>query len=165
MKTARLGGITLVFLWVSPSAYAWQDQATAVIDSFIERQARQQRGEEYRDARKVSEGDLNHDGVPDAAVLYTIEGQGGSNYYAQYLAVFVSGKGVLIPVAHIAVGRKGYRSVELASVSDNAVHLETLDYVPKDADCCPSKRGATDYRLVDGVLREQKRPRAQGRRH
>ena len=51
-------------------ASARQDQDAAVIDTFIGRQARRERGEEYREARKVVGGDLGHDGVPEAVVLY-----------------------------------------------------------------------------------------------
>ena len=51
-------------------ASARQDQDAAVIDTFIGRQARRERGEEYREARKVVVGDLTHDSVPEAVVLY-----------------------------------------------------------------------------------------------
>ena len=165
MKNALCVGATIVLLWANPDIRAMQDQDTAAIDAFIARQARRERGEEYKDARKIAAGDLNHDGVADTAVLYTIEGQGGSNNYVQYLAVFVRGKSAGAAVANVAVGGKSYRSVELTSVSDNKIHLDTLDYTPKDATCCPSKKGTTDYALVGGVLREQKRPRAQSRRN
>jgi GNAT superfamily N-acetyltransferase len=160
MKNTLCLTITIVLLWASPDVHAMHDQDTAAIDAFIVRQARRERGEEYKDARKIAAGDLNHDGVADTAVLYTIEGQGGSNNHTQYLAVFVRGKAV----ANVAVGGKSYRSVELTSVSDNKIHLDTLDYAPKDAACCPSKKGTTEYALVGGVLREQKRRRDLQRR-
>ena len=163
MKNTVCVAITIVLLWSSPDVRAMQDQDTAAIDAFIARQARLARGEEYKDARKIAVGDLNHDGVADTAVLYTIESQGGSNNYTQYLAVFVRSKSALKAVAHVAVGGKSYRSVELTSVSDNFIHLDTLDYAPKDAACCPSKKGVTDYVLVGGVLREKRRSRAQSR--
>ena len=59
-------------------------------------------------------------------------------------------------MANVVVGGKSNRSVELTSVSDNKIYLDTLYYAPKDATCCPSKKGATDYALVGGVLREHK---------
>ena len=34
---------------------------------------------------------------------------------------------------NVDVGGNTYRSVELTSVSDNKIHLDTLDYAPKDA--------------------------------
>jgi hypothetical protein len=157
MKNTLCLAITIVLLWTSPAVRAMQDQDTVAIDAFIERQARLEQGEEYKGARKIAAGDLNHDGIIDMAVLYTIESQRWGNNYVQYLAIFVRGKSELTAVANVAVGGKSYRSVALTSVSDNKIHLDTLDYSPNDAMCCPSKKGATDYELVDGFLREQKR--------
>ena len=51
-------------------------------------------------------GDLTHDGEPETVVLYTIEGQGGSNLYIQYLAVFAQKNGKLTPLTHADVGGK-----------------------------------------------------------
>src|SRR5882724_6307585 len=98
------------------SSHHYQDQDLATIGSFIARQARRERGEEYGEARKVMAGDLNGDGIPETVVLYTIESQGGSNNYIQYLAVFARRGGHLVAVAHTPVGGKSRRSVELGSV-------------------------------------------------
>jgi hypothetical protein len=140
-----------------------QDQDAAAIDSYIALQARRARGEEYREARKVAVGDLTHDGVPETVVLYTIEGQGGSNLYIQYLAVFSRQKGKLSAVTRAEVGGKSARSVELRSVEDDAILLDTLGYGPKDAQCCPSVKGATRYVLSGRVLREQKAGPSKGK--
>lgn len=147
--------LALPLLWASPVAFAWQDQDTATIDTFIAHQARLARGEEYKEARKVMTGDLNHDGIADVAVLYTIEGQNGSNNYVQYLAVFLRTKDALVPVAHIGTGGKSNRSVELTSIDDNIIHLATLSYGPKDASCCPSIKGKTHYILIGRRLQEK----------
>ncbi len=151
---------TIVILLLSSPivASALQDQDTAVIDAYIAAQARRERGEEYREARKVVVGDLTHDGVPETVVLYTIEGQRGSNLSIQYLAVFVRQEGKLTALTHAHVGGRGKsaRGVELKSVEDNSILLDTLDYGPKDAACCPSVKGTTRYILSGKVLREQK---------
>ena len=131
-----------------------QNQDTALINEFISKQATQDGGGEYEDARKVVMGDLNRDGVADLAVLYTIEGQNGSNNYIQYLAVFTRNKGGLVPVTHIAVGGKSNRSVELKSIRNGVIFFKTLNYGPKDASCCPSKKGAARFVLVNGRLKE-----------
>src|SRR5678816_1718386 len=68
-------------------SYHHQNEDLVTIGSFIVRQARLERGEEYEDARKVVTGDLNGDGIPEAVVLYTIESQGGSNNYIQYFCL------------------------------------------------------------------------------
>jgi hypothetical protein len=88
---------TFMFLFLSSGgvASARQDEDAVAIDTFIARQAHRERGEEYREARKVVVGDLTHDGTPETVVLSTIEGQGGRNFYVQYLAVFTRQKGKL----------------------------------------------------------------------
>jgi hypothetical protein len=155
-----------IFLILQASANmasGFQDDDTSVIDSFIARQAKRERGEEYREARKVVTGDLTHDGQPETVVLYTIEGQGGSNLHIQYLAVFVRRRGKLSFLTRADVGGKSARAVELISVENDSILLDTLTYGPKDASCCPSVKGTTSYVLSGGRLREQRRARARPR--
>jgi len=154
MKHALTFTLLISLVCLSTSVSLSQDDATDLIDKFISKQATKEGGEEYKDARKVIAGDLNNDGAPDLAVLYTIEGQNGTNNYVQYLAVFVRLKGRLVPVTHTKVGGKLYRSVELQSISKNVILLTTLSYTAKDAACCPSKKGEARYELVDGRLKQ-----------
>jgi hypothetical protein len=133
-----------------------QDNDSTAIDAYISRQARRERGVEYREARKVVVGDLTHDGNPETVVLYTIESQRGGNLYLQYLAVFVRRNGKLSPLTHVEAGGKSVRAVELTSVENNSILLDTMSYGPKDAQCCPSVKGATKYVLSGRTLREQK---------
>ena len=156
-QTLLISAVTFTLLCPISIAIANEDDDTAAIDSYIAHQAKRERGEEYRDARKVVTGDLNHDGEPETVVLYTIEGQGGSNLYIQYLAVFVRKNGKLAPLTHADVGGKSTRGVELTSVENNSILLDTLNYGPKDASCCPSVKGTTRYILSGATLREQKR--------
>ena len=163
MKPRTLLIIAFVLL-VSPSlTSASQDDDAAVIDSFIERQAKRERGEEYKEGRRVMTGDLTHDGEPETVVLYTIEGQGGSNLYIQYLAVFTRKNDKLTPLTHADVGGKSTRGVELTSVENNSIFLNTLSYGPKDASCCPSIKGTTRYTLSGSKLFEQKRGKSSPR--
>lgn len=157
MKPVLITTLTFVLLcWANPTL-ALQDDDAATIEAFITRQAKRERGEEYREARKVVIGDLTHDGQAETVVLYTIEGQGGSNLHIQYLAVFVRRKGKLSPLTHMDVGGKSTRGVELVSIDSNSILLDTLNYRPKDASCCPSVKGTTRYVLSGGRLREQGR--------
>jgi hypothetical protein len=145
------------------SSYLHQNQDLETIGSFIARQARQELGEEYEDARKIETGDLNGDAVPETVVLYTIESQGGSNNYIQYLAVFARRDGHLVAVTHTPVGGKSRRSVDLDTVNNRRVDLKTLSYAQKDASCCPSIKGRTSYVLLGQTLQEHKAPRNKGR--
>lgn len=146
--------LPLILLCLQSPAPTPQDADNAVIGGFISSQATRERGEEYEDARKIIAGDLNQDGTPDLAVLYTIEGQGGSNNYVQYLAVFARVKGRLLHVAHTAVGGKTHRSVELEAIRKNVIIIKTLNYGADDAACCPSKAGAARYALANGKLKQ-----------
>ena len=156
-RMLRIAVLTFVLLCSNNIALGIQEDDGAAIDNFIARQAKRERGEEYQEARKVLAGDLTHDGEPETVVLYTIEGQGGSNLYLQYLAVFVRRNGKLAPLTHLEVGGKSVRSVELTAVGSNSILLDTLNYGPKDASCCPSVKGTTRYVLSGGTLHEQKR--------
>lgn len=149
--------LILVFLiFPTPAICTIQDQDATVIDTYIARQARRERGEEYKDARKVIVGNLNNDDSPETVVLYTIESQGGTNNYVQYIAVFVRRNGKLAPLTRAPVGGKSRRSIELVTVDHKAIQLETLDYGPNDASCCPSIKGKSQYILVGRTLRERK---------
>ena len=87
-------------------------------------------------------------------VLYTLEGQGGSNQYVQYLAVFIDRKGKLTYVTHQVVGGKNRRSIEAVSIKDGKINLQTLEYLSNDASCCPSKKGQMRFVLGGGRLKK-----------
>jgi uncharacterized protein YxeA len=153
MKTKLIIITTAVVLICisAPLAFA-QDTDKAAIDKYIAAQAKREHGEEYPDARKVVTGDLNGDGNAETAVLYTIEGQNGSNNHVQYLAVFKRTDGKLVPVTHTSVGSKSYRDVDLDSISKGLINLTTMGYAKNDPSCCPSLKGKAWYRLVGLAL-------------
>jgi hypothetical protein len=151
--------ISVFVLLVAPIiATARQNDDTAAIDAYISQQARRERGEEYREGAKSGHRRPDARRVPETVVLYTIEGQHGTNLSIQYLAVFVRREGKLTVLTHADVGGRGKsaRGVELTSVENDAILLDTLDYGPKDAACCPSVKGKTRYILSGKLLREQK---------
>lgn len=125
-----------------------------VIDRFIAKQAKQEKGEEYPAARAVVSGDLNRDGVPDAAVLYTIEGQDGTNNYIQYLAVFVRSRRGLVAAASTFVGGKGNRDVDLKSIKNNVINCKTMSYRENDPSSTPSKPGTARFKLIGHKLKQ-----------
>jgi hypothetical protein len=135
-------------------AIAQQSQDTAVIEKFIAKQATDEHGEEYEDARKVVAGDLNHDGVSDLSVVYTIEGQDGTNNYIQYLAVFIRTKTGLVPIDHTHVGGKLNRDVDLKSIKRNVILLQTLSHRENDPASTPSKKGTARFVLAKRRLKQ-----------
>jgi hypothetical protein len=100
----------------------------------------------------IRTGDLNHDGTPDVAVLFTIEAPG--NGYAQYLAVFLRTDGKLTPLDHATVGGKLYRAAKLIAIQDGVINLATTNYAAKDPTCCPTIKGTTQYQLINNKLKE-----------
>src|SRR5258705_2747961 len=149
--------IILAIVLCAPCSASFAQSDSAVINKFISAQAGKESASEYEDARKVVTGDLNHDGVPDTAVLYTIEGMNGSNNYIQYLAAFLQTKKGLVYAAHEPVGGKNHRDVDLTAISNGLINLNTVNYAPKDPSCCPTIKGRTTYALAGGVLREKRR--------
>ncbi len=154
MRTFAKLVIPIIVLCLSSLTLQAQRDDTAVIDKFIASQAARENGEEPEAIRKTITGDLNHDGIPDAAVLYTIEGQNGSNNYVQYLAVFLRRKGRLVYAAHKPVGGKNRRSIELTSIKDNVMFFDTTAYAARDPSCCPTIKGRTRYALAGNRLAE-----------
>jgi hypothetical protein len=158
MKVAAAGVVLAVMLGAATGPMGAQRSGgdTAVIDKFLESKSGEGNGVLAEGIRAVIKGDLNHDGVPDAAVLYTLEGAGGGNNYTQYLAVFLRVDGRLVPVANKAVGGKLYRSIEIKAIKDNVILCDTTDYAKNDAACCPTIKGKTEYVLEDKKLKELK---------
>ena len=138
----------------APIALAQSQSDKTIINSFITQQAKRERATEYEEARSIVKGDLNADADEDAVVLYTIEGQGGSNNYIQYLAVFLNRKGKLVYATHQMVGGKNRRSIDSVSVKDGKINLQTLEYLSTDASCCPSKKGQLNFVLSGGKLKK-----------
>jgi hypothetical protein len=156
MKIAATGVLLAVMLGVAAGPAGAQRGDAAVIDKFLASQESDDNGRQAEGIRTVIKGDLNHDGVPDAAVLYTLEGAGGGNNYTQYLAVFLRVDGRLVPVANKAVGGKLYRAIEIKAIKDNVILCDTIDYAENDASCCPTIKGTTRYVLDGKKLKELK---------
>ena len=87
-------------------------------------------------------------------MLYTLEGQGGSNQYLQYLAVFINRKGKLVYLTHQVVGGKNQRSIDSVSIKGGKINLQTLEYLSTDASCCPSKKVQMTFILSGGRLKK-----------
>lgn len=154
MKKTLIFVLPFLLAGLPTLASASQIQDTAIVDQFISKQAKQEEGEEYADARKMLIGDLNRDAVPDLAVLYTIEGQNGTNNHVQYLAVFIRTRGKLVPAAHTVVGGKLNRDVELQSIKNNMIRFKTLSYRANDPASTPSRKGTAHFVLIKHRLKQ-----------
>lgn len=127
-----------------------------VIDRYIAGVAKVSDASEYKEARKIIYGDLDGDGDEDAAAKFTIEGMGGGNNYAFYLAVFRNENGKLKGVTDDAIGGKMNRDVTFTKVENGKMFFDTKGYAEDDGACCPSIEGKTTYILENDKLKEVK---------
>jgi len=154
MRAAAKSLLLVVVFCASANRTLAQSADTAVIDKYISGQESYKNGYQSEGYTTVLSGDLNHDGVADAAVLYTLEGQNGTNNYVQYLAVLVRVKGRLVPVARTVAGGKNYRAIKIKAIKDNMIWCDTTGYAPNDPSCCPTIKGSTRYALEGKKLKE-----------
>lgn len=139
----------------SGAAMAGAGQASdeAVVDNAIAITASSESGEEYKDARKIAAGDLNGDGMSDAAALFTVE-VGTSNTSTQFLSAFLRRPDGTLQFAGTApVGGTGGDAINGVAIESGSIKLKTLTRGPDDPDCCPSVEGAVEYLLHNGKLK------------
>ncbi|KAA0943832.1 hypothetical protein FQ186_29490 [Pseudomonas sp. ANT_H14] len=115
----------------------------ASADRMIASEIAQDGGDEYKEGRQVIFADLNNDGIKDAVVLYTIDGQGGGNGYFQTLASFI-GNSAGWDFRGKAVVGNGVQDIQV--VDPQTVRLTVLSIGPDDADCCPSVQSTENYK-------------------
>jgi len=127
-----------------------------IINRYISGVAEVSGASEYKEARKIIYGDVDGDRDEDAVVQFTIEGEGGGNYYAFYLAVFRNENGKFKPLTDEVVGGKLKRNVALKQIKNGKIYLDTEDYDKDDGACCPSIKGKTVYILKNKKLKEVK---------
>ena len=88
-------------------------------------------------------GDLNADGIDDAAVITGIW-EGGNIVFTHLTALRNEG-GVPVHVASVLLAAIGIDSM---AISDGIVTLQTRKLAPGDANCCPSQEVELTYRLT-----------------
>lgn len=133
-----------------------QASAKATIAAFIKKEAKKNDADEYPPVRKVVYGDLDRDGDQDAAVLYTLEGFGGGNFWVQTLAVFLNTKGSFKFYAQEDVGAKNReRSGTLRNIKSGKVWMD-MEYCeePPQGLCAEPKKGVSYFTLSSKKLEE-----------
>ena len=130
-----------------------QNKDEIAVDNFISGQAKEKKVKEYKYARKILRADVNADGKEDLIVLYMLSGFKTGIGYVQYLAVFLKyGESFRYadskPVSGIIE-----KSIELDSVKNETIRLETLEYFKK-GDTHFRKIGVLNFIFSDGKLKE-----------
>ena len=96
-------------------------------------------------------GDLDGDGVDDAAVLL-VEDSGGSGSFV-YLAAVLNRDGQPENVATTLLGDRA--QVEELSIDSGQIGVKMLTHGPEDPMCCPSQESQETFTLEGGELVEQ----------
>jgi hypothetical protein len=126
--------------------------ADARVEQVISATRLEAQGQEYCQFRLYHTiSDIDGDGQDDFLVVFSVEGVGGGgNHTIQFLAAFTSAN-EWAPTL-VRVGARGERLVDAIDVDQGVIILRTLEYLKKDARCCPSGRGALRYRFQKGQL-------------
>ena len=91
-------------------------------------------------------GDLNGDGIEDAAVvLLLVDGNAGH----RYLAAVLNENGVPRHVASVFLGLN--IGIDSVTITDRVVTLQTKQLGPNDPTCCPTKEVVATFRLTDNA--------------
>lgn len=93
---------------------------------------------------KMAIGDINGDGVQDAAVVLRVN-TGGSGVFV-YLAVLVDNNNTLNNISTLFLGDR-VQVKSLSILESNKIRIKMLVRGPNDAACCPSQEEIQGYSL------------------
>lgn len=97
---------------------------------------------------KIALGDLNKDGIMDAAAIYYVNG-GGSGYFERITA-FVNKGGRLMAVDNKVLGdRVGIRGLR---IKNGVIIADVISHAPTDGAAFPTVNKTARYRLKGGKL-------------
>ncbi len=94
-------------------------------------------------------GDLNGDGVNDAAAVVWWNGGGSGTFFN--LAALLNDKGTPRQVAVTALGDR--TKIEALTIKEGQIVLKMVTHGPKDPLCCPSQATTRTYRLEGNALK------------
>ncbi len=95
-------------------------------------------------------GDLNGDGVDDAAMLL-VENSGGSGVFT-YLGAQINQDGQPVDAGTVLLGDR--TQIQSGVIEDGQIVIDMVTQGPQDAMCCPTLKLRTSYAVQDGTLAE-----------
>ena len=101
------------------------------------------------DLQKEAVGDLNNDGVADAAVILAVN-TGGTGVFI-YLVVLTNQDG--IPVQAVTKKLGDRVQVQTLAIQDEQIQMNSLGFGPDDPMCCPSQQATRTYAYANGDLK------------
>jgi len=93
-------------------------------------------------------GDLNGDGIEDAAIIL-VENDGGSGQFVSLIVIYDSG-GSPVQAGQSTLGDRV--QVNSMNISTGVIHLDMLVQAPNDPMCCPSLAEKQSYWMISGHL-------------
>ena len=97
-------------------------------------------------------GDLNGDGVDDAAVLLATNAGGSGTFI--FLNAMLNDKGAARFASSISLGDRV--QPKTISISGGVITVDEIRHAPSDPMCCPTQQATLKFKLVDGKLVEIK---------
>ena len=95
-------------------------------------------------------GDLNGDGVDDAAMVL-VENSGGSGVF-NYVGAQVNQDGQPVDAGTVLLGDR--TQIQSAKIENEQIVIDIVTQGPDDAMCCPTTKMRMSYALQDGMLAE-----------
>jgi hypothetical protein len=92
-------------------------------------------------------GDLNGDGLQDAAVIVAANFGGSGTFHELFVVLAQKG-----PVASLALGDRIQE--KLLSIQNGTITLDYLRSGPKDPLCCPSEHAVTTFQFKNNTLQK-----------
>jgi hypothetical protein len=97
---------------------------------------------------KAAPGDLNQDGVPDAAVVLNVNTGGTGRFYYLYAAISQGDQFAIS--APVYLGDRVI--INLMQVDQGQIHLDMVVSGPNDPMCCPNTPASATYVYQEGQL-------------
>ncbi len=101
---------------------------------------------------KITFGDLNGDGAPDAVAVFVSNAGGSGNFY--YLAAVLNDKGKPNNVAVTLLGDRV--QINSLTINDGMTNIDMVTQGPNDPMCCPSQKVTKKFKLQGTQLIEVK---------
>lgn len=152
MHRRRVVPILIALLSLSLSAgvaraQAPDREADAAVKKFL---ASKKTADESAESAGSAVGDLDGDGKPELALVWTTM---GPTYWHNTLTVFARSAGAYKPLASFDLNGEA----QLSSIKGGVIVVNQTIYAKRDPVCCPTVKKLMRYRLTDKKISEVKR--------
>ena len=98
----------------------------------------------------AADGDLNGDGIDDAAVVFAVSGGGSGTFYSLAAVINQGGAAVHVSSALLLGDRI---QLEALSIEEGVITVQMVAHGPQDPMCCPTQRVVRRYQLIEDDMR------------